>query len=151
MTGDLQFPTWTLTLLLGIIVILVVFFKTKLSKEKSDPREREFELFLEEWQKENEALLRALAEMQNDVLGRLDDVQQRVALLEAKAKDSHAAEAAAPKSRNEHESIELSNRYADIFEMAKNGISVADIARKTGRGNGEIQLILKLAARGDGS
>lgn len=131
------FPTWTLTLLLGIIVILVVFLNTNLKEKKSESHDKAFQHFLEEWQKENEALLGTLAEMQSDVMERLDDVQERVRLLESKAHDRDVAGT----------ETDFRNRYSDIFEMADNGMSVADIARKTGRGNGEIQLILGLAAR----
>lgn len=159
----MPFPTWTLMLLLGIIVILIVFFKTNLLKSgaKFDDKtsaQDAYALFLEEWQKENEALLQALTDMQNDVISRVSALQERVALLEEKTtgeievvsatESDGATELNRAQSEGDSYEEDFRGRHADICEMAENGMSIADIARQTGRGNGEIQLILGLAARG---
>lgn len=153
----LSFPTWALTLLLGIIVTLIAFFKTNHTKRlsashKVSAEETAFAQFLEEWQEENEALLRTLTDMQNDVTHRLENVQQRVSALESIIHTENGDRPRAPTTRckDEDRGASLQERYADVFELAENGLTVTDIARKTGRGTGEVRLILGLATRGRG-
>lgn len=147
------FPVWTLTLLLGIIVILLVFLKLLFNKQQTfrqqPSADESFALFMDEWQKENEALLHALTEIQQDILSRVDAIQARVAQLEAKT--THEDEAVSQRV-TDRESVthaaDFRQRHAEIANMAAKGMTVAEIARQTGRGNGEVRLILGLAARG---
>lgn len=150
----MQFPIWTLTLLLGIIVILLVFLKLIFNRQQTTRQHRSstddsFAKFMEEWQKENEALLRAVTEIQQEIAGRVDAVQARVAQLEAKAAlENGAAPKPVTHSAMVNRAADFRQRHAEIADMAAKGMSVAEIARKTGRGNGEVQLILGLTARG---
>ena len=72
------FPTWTLTLLLGIIVVLVVFLKTDFRGKSKRTDKSGFERFLEEWEKENEAFLRTFSEVHRDLMKRIDRLEERV-------------------------------------------------------------------------
>lgn len=146
------FPTWTLTLLLGIIVVLVVFLKTGFRWKSKRADKSGFERFLEEWEKENEAFLRVFSEVHRDLMNRIDRLEERVGTLDAiaRSKENGSMQEVSEVERVRNSRSQLRDRYKDIFDMADDGMSVADIARSTGRGNGEIQLILGLAERGTG-
>lgn len=160
-------------MLLGIIVILVVIVKLAFNKkEKENPEEDELTRFLEEWERENDALLNTLAQMHDDMNARLDHVHERVTQLERKMRElGHSATVMTEHHDDERnhddaqsgseERVDVAkqndaeqhqhhwrHRYADIYDLAQSGLSIAEIARKTGRGNGEIQLILQLGQRG---
>lgn len=110
---------------------------------------------LEEWQQENERLLHTLADLQHDVMDRVSHIQARVDRLEEtfKAQMTPSDKTTPPLRPNgssrRRNTLSVHKRYADIVAMAEAGRSVADIAKETGRGNGEVQLILQLAARGN--
>lgn len=146
------FPTWTLTLLLGIIVVLVVFLKTGFRWKSKRADKSGFERFLEEWEKENEAFLRVFSEVHRDLMNRIDRLEERVGTLDAiaRSKENGPMQELSEVERVRNSRSQLRDRYKDIFDMADDGMSVADIARRTGRGNGEVQLILGLAERGTG-
>jgi hypothetical protein len=146
------FPTWTLTLLLGIIVVLVVFLKTDFRGKSKRADKSGFERFLEEWEKENEAFLRTFSEVHRDLMKRIDRLEERVETLDAiaRSKENGPMQELSEVERVRNSRSQLRDRYKDIFDMADDGMSVADIARSTGRGNGEVQLILGLAERGTG-
>lgn len=147
-----------------MVVIVKLIFN---HEENKDSAEEGFDQFLEEWQQENEALLSTLAQMHDDVNARLDDVHERVAQLESKMRQLSSSEPVMTEHHDDepdddddsHSGSEKQvdgeqhrhhwrHRYADIYDLAQSGLSIAEIARKTGRGNGEIQLILQLGQRG---
>lgn len=139
-----MFPTWVLTLLLGIIVIAVVMLKPKRGQEDApESSEQALASLVDQWERENDALVRTIEHMRKDIMTYVTDIEKRLAALEEQNEAHRPAFEPDAKSAKEH----LRDRYADIYELKEHGASMAEIAKKTGKDIGEVRLILGLASR----
>jgi hypothetical protein len=143
---------WAFYALSGITLVYVAFVRPFFKKQK-DPLQRTPQFGLAHQRKVEEQmsnLLVELSEMARKITAQLDTRATRLELLIDQA-DQRLAElkrlmesvgnispSAGPAT------MEIDPRHAEIYAMADRGLGVHDIAQKTQRPHGEIELILAL-------
>ena len=130
---------------------------------------RTLDEFMSELDRENVKLLDSFTRMQIEVNQQfaeqshvIQTLEQRVALLEAKQEELALLVAAQPVQQPAEETLPpqaepepvrpasffaFNDKYAGVVELSRQGLTTDQIARETGIGIGEVQLVLDLAKR----
>jgi len=104
---------------------------------------KENELVLTGIQKKNEALQSEMASLHQ----RLAEVEQENADLRRRFEMLPPADHSSSKQEDESEdALLLRERYRRVFELKEQGLTIDDIAKRLGAGQGEIELIFSLAS-----
>ena len=106
---------------------------------------------------ENERLSADVQDTRADLLQEVQQLRKRVEQLENQAKErlpivetTEVKVSSLPKeSDTEVDMLALRERYRRAFELANEGLSYDEIAKRLGAGRGEIELIFSLAAKNE--
>lgn len=153
----------------GIIcMILALFIQRKspvdsdsaiLTHRKTDKAEMEKTMHKvsRQLKQENDQLATELSETRSALLSEVKLLRTRVEQLEQQTKEREhvieqprqSVEMAPPEPVAEVDRLALKERYRRAFELAKEGLTHDEIAKRLGAGRGEIELIFSLAARNE--
>lgn len=124
----------------------------QLKKQKNEPSglEDAMAIFLEDMKEDNETLIKALKDFQAQS-GRKSEAAEANAKADVPAKKSNKPEPQ-PKEKAyspPEASANIEEQYESSFEakalsLAKQGLNHEEIAKKLGRGKGEVELLLRL-------
>jgi len=115
--------------------------------------------FVSEIKQENQRVIDRFQQTQAQLMQELNQLQQRVQQLEQQmaavtqqlaARPAEQGKQPAADPAAEEDALRLRNRYKRVFELQREGLSSEEIAKRLGAGRGEIELILSLAASGQG-
>ncbi|GAX90551.1 DUF6115 domain-containing protein [Effusibacillus lacus] len=140
--------------LLGIAAILYAVVKGKpdaagISRDKE--LETSLQAFMDELERENEYLIQTIKQLQTDLQNETAENRERIAELEARV-DQLEQKSKSRKTTKKTETtpaIVFNEHYSRVVTMLREGRSPEQIAKDTGIGMGEIQMITSLIKQGD--
>jgi len=124
-------------LFLGMLFIILSFFRPKEDFFVEEKMEKIFEDFMEQINMENEQILDKMKHAQEDFS---KEIESKIKQLEERMNNLE-------KNQVMH-SPQINQKYKQVLELYQNGDSIDLIAKKTKIGHGEIQLILELFKKG---
>ncbi|MDB5084067.1 MAG: hypothetical protein JWN30_953 [Bacilli bacterium] len=142
-------------MILGIIII--GYGITRSSKTKAHPPgilqtgQQDLQLglqdFMDELEKSNLELIDTVHQLQNDLKResdinrkRIEKLEQRIEWFEQRAETEIEPEPA---------QFALAGAYAQVAKLRREGLSLAEIARKLGMGIGEVELAMRFSLEGE--
>lgn len=112
--------------------------------------------FVTEIKQENQRIISRFQSSKAEWKEEMEQLRVRVAQLEQQVAElsgmvrMSSAESAVGTRQNE-DRLSLKNRYKRVFELESEGLGAEEIAKRLGAGRGEVELILSLAAKGEGT
>ncbi|BCJ85290.1 DUF6115 domain-containing protein [Effusibacillus dendaii] len=141
--------------LLGIGVILFAVLK---GKQESVPHlvdkdlEESLQAFMDEFEKENQYLLQTIKQLETKLQRETEENREKLEELEAKVEFLSTQGRETKRSVKDSEptpAIVFNEHYSRIVTMWNEGRTPEQIAKQTGIGMGEIQMILSLVKQGN--
>lgn len=144
---------WIIT---GLIILIVFLYVALRRNRKTRPAvmskeiEETLEAFIDEVGKQNEELLESVTEFKQQMEQRITDLEKKLSEFQALFQSieqtvgtlEHSASHYTSKNNDQ---LSLQDRYSKVFELHGSGLSLEEIARITGSGKGEVELILQLS------
>lgn len=156
----------------GLLIVIAALLWMRKPRFSSQPQEMQSEgrreqasieeavqRFVSEIKQENQRVIDRFQQKNTRQMQELNELKQRVQQLEqqlanvtqrmAELSDGSMKQPAAEPLGAE-DALRLRNRYKRVFELHGEGLNSEEIAKRLGAGRGEVELILALAASGQG-
>jgi DNA-binding NarL/FixJ family response regulator len=91
-------------------------------------------------------VIREIAELKGTMKYNHTSLQQEIEQWRVERQAFEASVKATTKLKNE-QNLFLNDRYKEVFDLQKQGLTVEQIAKKLDKGNGEVSFILQLATQ----
>lgn len=131
---------------LGVAIIFAAIFKKKSMDEPSTEVEQLLHQFMEEMETENERLMSKITEQTDRVNKELLLRDKKIEQLMADFMNLRQQHDQLKKElSNTSSSSPIANRYKEVFHLFEQGLTIDEVAKKTGMGKGELLLITQLA------
>ncbi|WP_400163001.1 DUF6115 domain-containing protein [Brevibacillus sp. TJ4] len=105
--------------------------------------EEEYTLLARESEQTRLELMQEILALRN----RIEELEQSVNAKQEQPSSEQTVQKTAPVVEEEPDVLALKERYRRVFELAKEGLTPDEIAKRLGAGRGEIDLIFMLAAK----
>lgn len=137
-------------MMLGIGVILFAATRTK-SEAADKELEKTIELFMDEFERENESLLKTVKQLQQDLKNEIELQSKRIEIIEDQVQglQQHNIAAAQQEQPEISPALVFNEHYSRVVEMDREGRTPEQISKETGIGLGEVQTVLNLAKQGN--
>jgi len=146
---------WQIVALLGCVIIVYAWIFRK-KPDGQDPSammaevEEILDQFVAEITERNDRLIDQLtrlkqehAEERKGWMARLEQLESRIAELEQRAISAPGK----PSDAGEHAPDTIHQRYRELIELKRRGLTEDQIVKQTGMNHGEVKFILQLASR----
>ncbi|MDF2557324.1 MAG: hypothetical protein K0R71_1152 [Bacillales bacterium] len=131
-----------LTILVLIIIPILILILKSFTKWKATQDREMYQRFLEN----QNILFREITELKRAIDYQKNLAQQEISQLREEIKFATVKVQTPIESKSE-QNLLLNNRYMEIFELQKKGLTAEQIAAKLDRGLGEVEFILQLASQ----
>ena len=149
---------WQIVALLGCVIMIYawIFMRRQESVDHTEiltEVDQTLQLYVTEIMDSNRHVIEQVERMKQDIVIERDQWKERLQKLEhdmtALREEQTASSNHAASDRMTSSEALIHDRYRELIEMQRQGLSMNEIVKKSGMNHGEVKFILQLAARED--